>query len=155
MLFVSVAAFAQEAPKPAEPPKMLSSDARLQAAKTVYIKNNSKSDIPIQVVQAAFEAWPKYMVVDEPEKADLIFQVDAPIEVSATSDDKKDKEEKQKDMTIISIRLAALEGHTKVVLWSQSDRPTGKGMSKEEKAIEATQRLVHAFKKKVEPDSVD
>lgn len=152
LVVVSMSVFAQEEAKQG-PQKMLSADARLQAATTIYLKNSSKSDIPMQVVQASFEGWPKYMVVDSPEKADLILQVDAAIEAPMTSDDDK-KDEKKKDLTITSVRLTALESRNKVVLWSQSDRPTGKG-SKEEKTIEATQRLIHAFRKRVEPDSVD
>ncbi|HWR14475.1 MAG TPA: hypothetical protein VN577_06585 [Terriglobales bacterium] len=141
---VSIAAVSQE------PPKSLSANARLSAAKSVYLKNTSKSDVPFSVLEASFEGWPKYFVVRTPEEADLVVQVDAPVETSMIQeqDGEKKKEEKPKDLVVTAVKLSVLDSHNHVVLWSASDRPTGKG-TKDEKTIAATQRLIEAFRTRV------
>ncbi len=70
---------------PAKNP-VLSQLARLQAAKTVYIKKGiGGNDIPFNVISNGFDGWAKYLVVNSPEQADLIVEVNAPEEVDASS----------------------------------------------------------------------
>src|SRR4051812_14125552 len=67
----SAAPSATPSPKP-----VVSPTARLNAAKTVYIKRvEAHNDIPFNVIANGFDGWAKYMVVSAPEKADLIIEV--------------------------------------------------------------------------------
>src|SRR5260370_11096395 len=47
---------------------------RLAAAKTIYIKNTSENDTPYNVITAAFEGWGHYLMVDDPDKAEIVME---------------------------------------------------------------------------------
>ncbi len=83
-LLASSLLFAQNQPAkepPPQPPQAqaparpMTSWARLHAARTVYFLPVKGTHIPYDVVSAAMESWGRFVIVNLPEKADLLIQV--------------------------------------------------------------------------------
>jgi hypothetical protein len=158
----ALAAFAQE-PQP-EPRKFLPPQARMAAAKTVYLRNAGGSDIPFNIIQAGIESWPRYTIVDSPEKADLIVEVLSPEESQSTSGSKTkvgaDAGGRSADDTdshispgIQIIKLTVSDAKTGATLFSATERPKDawKDKTRTESQIECTQKLFALFHNRVEP----
>src|SRR5579871_1440059 len=64
--------------QPAKPATSVSATTRLLNAKTVYVKKIAGGDIAFDIVNNAVVGWPRYIVVDDPEKADLLIEVSSP-----------------------------------------------------------------------------
>ncbi len=150
---------AQEQP-PTEPRKPVSTVARLQAAKTVFLKNESVTDIPFNVIQAGMESWPRYEIVSSPDKADFILEVRAPEEPNPnpSKDDNgghSKKESSKQDVTLQFIRLTAMDAKTNAMLFSETQRPKGswKGSNRTQSEIDCAQKLFTSFKNRVEPEA--
>ncbi len=159
---------AQDAPQ-AEPKKYMTAQARLLAAKTVYLKNSCAVDIPFNIIEAGFESWPRYLTVNSPDQADLIVEVVAPEEVSSasvsseTSDEprlggKKQKSESETKHEVTGlqyIKLAVMDAKTKVTLFSAMERPKNawKEKTRTDSQIQTTQKLLAAFRNRVEPEN--
>ena len=153
----------QEAGKPLA----VTPGVRLAAAKSVYLKNGGGSDMPFDVITMSFSEWARWVVVDDPAKADLIVEVTSP-------DDGKKKDKEGGDFTASAqgkqvgghvseepptstrndVLMAVRDAKTKAVLWSGTEKPTSveKGMSKAEKFAAAGTRLMARFREKVEPN---
>jgi hypothetical protein len=170
--------FAQQAPAPdasttaptaaAPAPKQpaISQNARLAAAKTVYIKRaEAHNDIPFNVIENGFAGWAKYVVISSPEKADLIVEVsstekeDSGFAVSSNTstgsiNGKSDESSKTvKTFTTNNIRMVVIDAHTKTPLWAGNEQPrsaTRKNKT-EDNLVEAAQRLFQHFHDRVEP----
>jgi hypothetical protein len=170
--------FAQQAPAPdasttaptaaAPAPKQpaISQNARLAAAKTVYIKRaEAHNDIPFNVIENGFAGWAKYVVISSPEKADLIVEVsstekeDSGFAVSSNTstgsiNGKSDESSKTvKTFTTNNIRMVVIDAHTKTPLWAGNEQPrsaTRKNKA-EDNLVEAAQRLFQHFHDRVEP----
>jgi len=51
---------------------------RMAAAKTVFLKNiGGNSDIPFNVISRDFESWGCYVLVDSPDDADMVIEIQA------------------------------------------------------------------------------
>jgi hypothetical protein len=157
----SLAAFSQE--KQIEPGKYVSPAARMAAAKTVFLRHVG-SDIPFTVIQAGMESWPRYMIVDSPEKADLIIEVIAPKESTGTSVSSKVKTDSRSGETssstrefesIQTIKLTVLDAHTKVALFSATEKPKDSWHEsvRTQSQIDCAQKLFHALRARVEPET--
>lgn len=161
LIAVACSAVAQQ-PK-TEPPKFIPPLARLQAAKTVYLKNAGGNEVPYNVIESAIEGWGRYTFADSPDKADLIVEVSAPQESGAsvsstvTSDSPggKSTTTSTKDLSVISIKMSVLDAHNKVMLWSGTERPKGgfKQKAREDNLIESSLKLFRQFRARVEPES--
>jgi hypothetical protein len=149
------------APKP-----VISQTARLNAAKTVYIKRaEAHNDIPFNVIANGFDGWAKYMVVSSPEKADLIIEVsatereEAGFTMSAQQtpgvvNNKSDEPAKvNKIYTVSNIRMVVIDSHTKTPVWAGNEQPrsAARKNKSEDNVVEAAQRLFQHFHDRVEP----
>ena len=178
LILLSIALFttlsvAQEATQPAPTPvpspaaakPVISQTARLNAAKTVYIKMLPGNEIPFNVISNGFDGWAKYVVVSSPEKADLIVEVSAPevdesgIAITATTskDDAYGKKEEgvklPKVYHVNIIKMTVLDTHTKTPLWSAAETPRGAARKNksQDNLVEAAQKLFQLFHDRVEP----
>jgi hypothetical protein len=163
LMVAVLAAFAQE-PQP-EPKKYLSPQARMAAAKNVYLRNAGGTDVPFNVIQAGIESWPRYLVVNSPDKADLIIEVLAPEESTGSSvstkvsgnsktGEKSSSTSSTRDFaTIQIIKLTVLDAKTKVALFSATEKPKDawKEKARTESQIECAQKLLTLFHNRVEP----
>lgn len=159
---------AQEAAKPeAGRAPVVSQTARLQAAKTVFVRRSGGSEIPYNVIEAGLQGWGRMMVVEDPAKADLIAEISAPsdgsgVSVSSTTvpsssspgrDDAKTTT--TKDLSNAPVKLVVYDAKSKVALWSAMEQPKMgfKQKGREDKLVEAAQRLLAKFRERVEPEA--
>lgn len=161
LLVITGVATAQEQKK--SPP--ISPSARLAAAKNVFVKNVAGgSDLPFNVISGAIESWPRFIMVDSPEKADIVIEVSAPIQTGmsmygsqeeAKAAGHKDRPETEgRQLDISDIRMRVYDPRSKIVLWSGVDQMKGfaaKQRTKADKIVEASQRLFSKFHDAVEP----
>jgi hypothetical protein len=155
--------FAQEAQPEAK--KYLSPQARMAAAKNVYLRNAGGTDVPFNVIQAGIESWPRYVIVNSPEQADLIIEVLAPEESTGSSVSTKVSGENHtgekstgttssRDFAAVQIiKLTVLDAKTKVALFSATERPKNawKEKVRTESQIECAQKLLTLLHNRVEP----
>ncbi len=156
------AAYAQENP-PAKKPVPLSPSARLAAAKTVFVKNAGGSEIPYNVISSALEGWPRLMLVDTPEKADLIVEISSPTEgngVSVSSSTRTNSMGRpetstttSRDLSVSQISMVVYDAKNKVALWSAREQPKSafRQKAREDNLVEAAQRLFTKFRDRIEP----
>jgi hypothetical protein len=162
--FSGRAVIAQEAPP--EPKKYLTPQQRLQQAKAVYLRNAGGTEVPFNIIQAGFESWPRYTMVNSPDKADLLVEVLAPQESTGTSVSSKistDTNGKQKQSTTTErdfaevqiVKLTVMDAKSKVLLFQASERPKNswKERARTESQIECAQKLFDAFHNRVEPEN--
>ena len=93
MLFVAFSGFDavaqdQTTSTPAKP-AFVSPSQRLMNAKAVYVKNAGGSSIPFDVINGEFEGWGRFIVVESPEKADLIVEVTSPEDLKPSHFDRQ------------------------------------------------------------------
>ena len=144
---------AQETPKPAP----IAPHARLLAARTIYIQHVG-GRIPNDVIGDAFHGWGHYTVVAEPEQADLIVSINAPVSDSGVSvssgNGRHSTPASSQGSAITQIRLAILDAHDRVVLWSGTEQPKSsfKEKQREDNEVEASLRLFRRFRNVVEPE---
>ena len=161
----TLAAFAQESQP--EPKKYLSPQARLVAARNVYLRNAGGSDIPFNVIQSGIESWPRYTIVNSPEKADLIIEVLSPEESPSNSSSSKTKVDAQTGghssttapasssslYAVRTIKLTVSDARTRLTLFSATQTPKDawKDRVRTESQIECAQKLLTLFHNRVEP----
>ena len=162
-LAIALPLLAQDQP-PTEPKKTVSTLARLQAAKTIFLRSEGVTDVPFNVIQAGMESWPRYMIVNSPDKADIILEVQVPEDTAATAALSTNKDENsgghsaKKDTSkdnpaILFIRLTVMDAKTKAMLFSDTQRPKNswKEKNRTDNEIECAQKLFTSFKNRVEP----
>ncbi len=162
-LLFAVAALAQVQEQ--KKPVPMSPTARLNAAKTVFVKNGGGNEIPYNVISSAVEGWGRFLPVDAPEKADIIIEVTAPEENSgmsvSSSTTRSAPAGKQnessvtstRNLTVTQIKLLVYDGKSKIPLWSGTEQPKSgmKQKTREDHLVEAAQRLFTRFHDRVEP----
>ena len=162
-LFLAISVAAQNDPARAAP--ALSPTARLAAAKTAYLKNAGGSEIPFNVISESVEGWGRFQIVGTPEKADIIIEVTAPetnsgIAISSgTSTDPRtglpaESTTGTRELQVERINLIVYDARSKMALWSASEQPKGglRHRSRQDKVVEASQKLVSKFRERVEPE---
>jgi hypothetical protein len=159
---------AQEAKKDAvTPPKpVVAPTARLQAAKTAYVKNVDGGSIGFDTVTTTLEGWGRYQLVGSPEKADLLIEVSSPgdsdggvaISSSTATTASGKYEPSTKTTRDLSsgggpMRLVVRDAKTNTTLWSASEQVKGalKKNARENNLVEAAQKLMAKFHDRVEP----
>jgi len=165
-LLSGLSAFAQE--QPPEPRKYMTPQARMAAAKTVYLRNAGGTDIPFNVIQAGIESWPRYLVVNSPDQADLIIEVLSPEEISkntsvgakvGTKGGQAAPSSSANDAFAPTpiIKLTVFDAKTKVVLYSASERPKNawKEKARTDSQIECAQKLLALLHNRVEPPKAE
>ena len=166
LLFFSLLCCAQEdtkeAPKPAMAPL-----ARLQAAKTAFVKNVDGSSIGFDTVTSTLDGWGRYQLVDSPAKADLLIEITSPDEgsggVSVSSSagpsrttggyEQSTKSSRELSSGGGAMRLVVRDAKTRLTLWGASQPVKGayKKNARENNLVEAAQKLVSKFRDRVEP----
>lgn len=163
LLFLAVSIAAQSDSGKVAP--ALSPTARLAAAKTAYLKNAGGSEIPFNVISESLEGWGRFQIVGTPEKADIIIEVTAPetgngIAISSgTSADPRsglpaETTTSSRELQVARITLIVYDSRSKMALWSASEQPKGglRHRSRQDKVVEASQKLVSKFRERIEPD---
>jgi hypothetical protein len=156
----------QEAKPESTKQPVVSQTARLQAAKTVFVRHSGGSEIPYNVIETGLQGWARLMVVEDPAKADLIAEISSPsdgsgVSVSSTTmpssthpgrDDAKTTT--SRDLSNSPVKLVVYDAKSKVALWSAMEQPKMglKQKAREDKLVEAAQRLLAKFRERVEPE---
>lgn len=152
---------------PAKPTGPISTTARLLNAKTVFIKQIAGNELAFDVVNNAIAGWPRYIVVDSLEKADLLIEVSAPAEqkkkddktsVQGDSGSGRDPRAMQMPSTTYTdtdVKLIVRDSHTRAVLWAGKEpaREAFRQAKTDENLMAAAQKLFREFHDRVEPPS--
>lgn len=173
LLLVAAGSFAQEKPSEPKPtPPVLNPTARLNLARTVFMKNGGGSRIPYDVISSGVEGWGRYKLVGSPEKADLIVEVTSPdsddggfsvtSSTSSTSPKTGLPETSTNTTRQVStgggrITIMVYDAHNHVRLWMESEQAKSAMRSKARDAnlIEAAEKLITKFRQRVEPDPTE
>lgn len=163
------AAYAQQSTPPAQQPANPGAAAhydRMAAAKTVFLKNAGGNDIPFNVISRSFEGWGHYLLVDSPDNADLVIEIQSP------DDGTEDKEKKdsgggktslysgnqQKDQSSSpkpSVDMIVLTVYDKdrKPMWIGREEPkfAVRHKAEDNHLVEAAQRLFTRFHDRIEP----
>ncbi len=149
---------AQKAPNPIP----LTLTARLNAAKTAFIKNGGGGDIPVKVVQSTMEGWGRYALVENPEKADLIIEMSAEDDSGVTVSSKsttspltgmpEQSTATSRKLSGGPVKMVVYEAKTNRALWSGTEKPkfAMKQTARENNLVDATEKLVAKFRARVE-----
>lgn len=164
LMTISLAvAGAQQPSPPAQQPTNSGAAAhydRMAAAKNVFLKNaGGSSDIPFNVISRNFESWGRYILVDSPDNADLIIEIQSPDDGT----EKKDKDTKvysggqQKESSApkptIDVITLTVYDKTKRPMWIGREEPkfAVRHKAEDEHLLEAAQKLFTRFHDRVEP----
>jgi len=137
---------------------------RLQSARNVIIrKARSSAEIPYNVVSTSIEGWGRFNLVDAPEKADLIIDVNATgdNEIVVTSSDAPSPRTGQmehtnssrKDVSLQEVKLTVIDAKNNRVLWSATEQVkyAVKEKARENNLVEASEHLVLKLHDRLEP----
>lgn len=155
------AAQEQPAPAPAKP-TFISPSQRLMNAKTVYLRNAGGSSIPFDVINGEFEGWGRFIVVDSPQKADLVVEVTSPEDTKAsTSTGSHISASGTPEQTTTTtheigsdrVKMVVQDAKSHIVLWAgtQPAKSAMKQRSYNDNLVEAGQRLMRQFHDRIEP----
>jgi hypothetical protein len=168
MAMLTAGVTAQEPAAPAaQPPKpVVSQAARLQAAKTVFVKRVDGGSVASETITNILEGWGRYKLVNAAAEADLIVEVTSPddsggVSVSSstsgpsrTGDRYEQSSKSSREISSGSgpLRMAVRDSKTNITLWSGSEQIKGalKRNARENNAVEAAQKLVAKFRDRVE-----
>jgi len=119
------------------------------------------------IVNNAVIGWPRYVVVDSPEKADLLIEVSSPeapkkdkdkdggTTVSGGSDGRDPRAFQVPTTTYTStdVKLIVRDAHTRAVLWAATEpaKEAFRQAKTDQNLIDATQKLVRKFHDRIEP----
>jgi hypothetical protein len=142
----------------ANPPDV-SPNARLMAARSIYIEHSGGS-LPNDVIGDAFQGWGRYQLVGDPAQADLIVSIGAPassdsgVTVGGGGRHGSGGGRTVSPPEVNQIRLLILDAHDRVVLWSGSEQPKSalKEKQREDHLVEASLRLFRRFRNLIEPE---
>ena len=166
VVLVSGMALAQEKPPtPAEPknPTYVSPSARLAAAKTVFLKNISGSEIPFNVISGGLEGWGRFLPVDSPAQADIVIEITSPDDDHTTPNrtnarvgaNGRMEESSSTNRAIYEgpIKMVVSDARTHLTLWTASEQPKGgfRQRAREDHLVEAAQHLLTKFRQRLEP----
>jgi len=127
------------------------------AARSIYIEH-AGGRIPNDVIGDAFQGWGRYTVVGEPERADLVVSINAPVSDSgvSVSDGRRGSAGTSLSSSVVTqIRLVIMDAHDRVVLWSGNEQPKSsmKGHQREDNEVEASLKLFRRFRGTIEPET--
>jgi hypothetical protein len=156
-----------EAPKAeAQKPETLSPAARLAAARSVYIKRTGGSDIPYTVISEDIQGWGHFVLVNNPEKADLVLEVESPEDTSGLTvgsstksitpsgePDRSSSTWLTKQSASGDVKLSVRDSKSRNVLWRATEQAKSglKRTSRENSLVEAAERLFVKFHDRIEP----
>ena len=154
-----------ENPQP-KPAQSVSATTRLLNAKTVFVKKIAGGDIAFDIMNNAIIAWPRYIVVDDEKKADLLIEVSSPAPPKKNDEDSKTSVSggsggrdprtpvvPTNTYSDTDVKVFVRDAHTRAILWSGRE-PTKEAFRQaktDENIIEAAQKLFHKLQDRVEP----
>lgn len=147
----------EEKPAAAAP---LSPAARLAAAKTAYLHKTGNGDnAAYDVVSTTLDGWGRFTMVNSPEKADIVIEIyshaesEGGVGASVGSSGRRGREGKVRQASVAEIKLTVYDPKTKVPLWAGVEHPKSsmKKTDRENKEVEATERLMQKFHDTLEP----
>ena len=160
----------QQTPSDNPPPKSaapsVSATTRLLNAKTVFLKNVVGGDIPFEIVNNAIIGWPRYMVVDAVEKADLLIEVSSPeppkkkddgggtkVQAGTSGRDPRGFSPPTPSYSLTDVKLVVRDARTKAILWAGSEpaKEAFRQAKTDENLVAATQKLIRKLHDRVEP----
>lgn len=168
LVFSVAACLAQDSPTEQKPVRSISPYARLNVARTAFVRNGGGSDVPFNIVESAILESGRFVLVSKPEQADIIVEITSPEEeggasksesknkTSFTGMGQKPKEEEPKEdkppATPI-VKLVVYDARTKVPLWSAMEQPKGgfKKQTRDDNVIESTQHLIAKLRQRIQP----
>jgi hypothetical protein len=143
---------------------LMSPTARLQAAKTMYVKDVRGNGIAHTVITSGLEGWGKYKMVDSVKDADLVVEITAPQESSgmsissSTSPGEYGKPESStkttKELSGGSlVTMTVYDTRNNVPLWRGSEKAKSamKQKARQDNLVEAAQKVLANFRDRVEP----
>ena len=160
---------AKDGSKPApQKAESLSPAARLASARSVHIKRTGGSDIPYTVIGESLQGWGHFVLVDDPEKADLILEVESPEDTSGLTFGASNKADNSsepdwgsaswltKQTVSGEVKLSVRDARSGNVLWRAAEQMKSslKRTSRENSLVEAGERLFLKFHDRIEPPPV-
>ena len=153
---------------PAQQPKPPATGAaahydRMAAAKTVFLKNAGGNDIPFNVISRDFEGWGHYVLVDSPDNADLIIEIQSPDDGSGNKDKDSEKSKtnvyagsQQKEPPkppVVDVIVFTVYDKNKRPMWIAREEPKSSVRRKTEVTHleEAAQKIFTRFHDRIEP----
>ena len=138
---------------------------RLLNAKTVFVRKVAGDDMAFDIVNNAVIGWPRYIVVDSPEKADLLIEVSSPEEPKKDKDggttvsgsaggrDPRAMQMPPTTYTSTDVKLIVRDAHTRAILWAGTEpaKEAFRQAKTDQNLIDATQKLVRKLHDRVEP----
>jgi hypothetical protein len=152
-LLLCATVWTQEPPKP----PVIASNARLLAARRIFIEH-AGGRLPNEVIGDAFQGWGRYQLVGDPQMADLIVSISAPVSDSGVSVGAGGGHGRHAATApspeVSQIRLVILDAHDRVVLWSGREQPKSalKEKQREDNVVDASLRLFRSFRNIIEPE---
>lgn len=161
-----VSARAQQSQSPSQPaaPGAAAHYDRMAAAKTVFIKNAGGDDIPFNVISRNFESWGRYLLVDSPDKADLIIEIQSPGDDSEDKDKENDSgrsktnisggaQQKEPPKPVLDKIVLTVYDKNKRPLWIAREEPkfAARHKTEETNLVDAAQKLFTRFHDRIEP----
>lgn len=158
-----VAAVAQQ-PQPPDQPATAGAAHydRMATAKTVFLKNAGGDDVPFNVVSRNFESWGRYLVVDSPDKADLVIEIRSPGEGSGDKDKDSGQsktnvsgggQQNEQSKPALDVIIFTVYDKNKRPIWIAREAPkfAARHKAEEENLLEAAQKLFARFHDRIEP----
>src|SRR5579864_300540 len=162
-----VAAGAQQSTPPAQPANSGAAAHydRMAAARNVLLKDAGGNDIPFNVISRNFEGWGHYILVDSPDNADLIIEIQSPDDGSEKKDDKESggskgglysgsqKEQSSAPKPTVDVITLTVYDKNKKPMWIGREEPKFAVRHKAEEThlVEAAQKLFTRFHDRIEP----
>jgi hypothetical protein len=138
--------------------------ARLVHARSVMVVRSRGSVIPFDVVKSTVEGWGRFVLVENPEQADLVVQVattggDSELSVTGSmspsieSGKLERSTRSSKDLSSSEVSLTVLDARNRRVLWSATETAhyAMKQTARENNLVEAAEKLVSKFHDRLEP----
>ena len=135
---------------------------RMAAAKSVFLKNAGGNDIPFNVISRDFEGWGRYILVDSPDNADLIIEIQSPDDGSGNKDKDSEKSktnvyggsgQKEQPKPPVDVIVFTVYDKNKRPMWIAREEPKSAMRRKSEQAHleEAAQKIFNRFHDRIEP----
>jgi hypothetical protein len=135
---------------------------RLAFGKSMYVKNEHGSDVPVDVITSDLEGWGRFTMLNSAENAELIAEVSS-YETGAISlggtrnssapDSHSAGTAMHKDLSSPSVRMTVYEAKTKRELWSGMEKVKSafKKKTEQDNVVAAAEKLFLRFHDAVEP----
>ena len=163
-LILAGLAFARaQQPKPPATSGAAAHYDRMAAAKSVFLKNAGGNDIPFNVISRDFEGWGHYVLVDSPDNADLIIEIQSPDDGSGNKDKDSEKSKtnvyagsQQKEPPkppVVDVIVFTVYDKNKRPMWIAREEPKSSVRRKTEVTHleEAAQKIFTRFHDRIEP----